>query len=415
MSTLSRSRFRWCLTLLGPVLLIAPGCSGQPAATEETYAPQLYPVTVTSVSPLQEVPLESPAGKEIQEFFTQFTAAFSTRKADRFSKIFDTHITLELLRAQELLAPAVDPRQNDKLARALDQQVSHQVTDADNGYGWKQLEIRRIMSQRDDAEMIVYVHQRNSNGMLSRMRWWLRRVGNQWRAYDFELLDDSIRFSSKLGAGFQMGTLDSPGAQTIPSMMSAIERGQLGDPQTSIPKLQLLANSGLPPIMEILRLTMLGHFLASEQQFAAALETANQVDLIQADLPVNLRTRAISLAMLGQYEAAEQAANRYAEIVEKDGHYYWLQGEIQRLQQNVPEAKSHYLQGITADPTTGWNLYGLAQVSSVLERDAVLPQVLKLPNANQWLGEMKRRAQLQKNEALVGWLSQSPETFPGPE
>jgi tetratricopeptide (TPR) repeat protein len=415
MPNLPRLTLLWCLHLFSPLLLVLPGCDGQPTATEETFDSQRYPVTVTSILPLKEVPLESPTGVEIQEFFNQFTAAFSTRKADRFVEIFDTQITLELLRAQGLLAPAVDPRQNAKLARALDQQVSHQVTDADNGYGWKELEIRRIMSQRDNAEMIVYVHQRNSNGMLSRMRWWLRRVAEQWRAYDFELLDDSIRFSSKLGAGFQMGTLDSPGAQTIPSMMSAIERGQLGDPGTSIPQLQSLANSGLPPIMELLRLTMLGHFLASEQQFAAALVVADQVDQIQVDLPVNLRTRAIAMAAMGQYDAAGQAVKRYAEIVEKDGHYHWLQGEILRLQGNVSEAKANFQQGIAADPAAGWNLYGLAQTSAALERDAVLPEILKLPNTSQWLGEMKRRAQLQQDEALLAWLSQSPETAPGPE
>ncbi len=392
-----------CLVVVCLLVVACGGCGSITAVDPDGETAQFSEVPPFTPESMREVSLSDEAAAAILQFFDDFTVALSEQKAERLKPYFDTRITLCLLRNQSFVAPEVG-RNESKLVRALDQSVSHQITDADNGYGWNEIEIQKLFMTPDQNLAMVYVRQKNSNGLVSRMRWWLFKTDQGWKAYDFELLDDSIPYSTKLGVGFKMGAIDDPQALNVPPLMTAIDTGLNGDVHAAADQLAELADVPFIPSFEAMRLEMLAKFLAADLQPDPAIEAALASRQIAPYRPMNSLSLASSYSMNGDFDQARNELERYTEMVEKDARYFAVKGDLALAEGNEEEALKDYQNGLADDAQNGSNLFGLLKLAAPEERQELLPAFAKLDPLKNWFGQFARRAIAQQDWQLLSDL-----------
>lgn len=395
-----RMQASMCCTLVLSLTCIGCGSTSVDPDGETAQFSQVPPFTPEL---MREVSLTDETAVAVVQFFDDFTSALSVQKAERLKPYFDTRITLCLLRNQFLVAPTIG-RNESKLVRSLDQSVSHQITDADNGYGWKEIDIRKLHMMPDQSLAIVYARQKNSNGLVSRMRWWLFNTDLGWKAYDFELLDDSIPYSVKLGVGFKMGAIDDPQALHVPPLMTAIESGLSGDAHSASLQLTQLATVPFIPVFEAMRLEMLAKFCAADLQPSSAIEAALASRQLAPYRPVNSLSLASSYSMTGDFDQARRELEQYVKMIEEDASYYAVKGDLALAEGNRQEAQKCYQLGLADDAQGGWNTYGLLQISPPGERQELLPAYAKLDPSKQWFAQFARRAMAQQDWQLLSDL-----------
>ncbi|MFT7629370.1 MAG: tetratricopeptide (TPR) repeat protein [Mariniblastus sp.] len=320
--------------------------------------------------------------ESLKRFFDECGVAMSSGDPKRFVKVFDSRMTFRLLKQQKMLPSSMT--NEERMAREFDKLMPQRLADPTTGLGWEKYEIRRVEFIKDDSEAVVYVRHWDADGIAFKMRWWLIRNGDRWRAYDFEWLEVSMRFSVTMGIGFKMVDQDDPSGKRLPELMMAVQEGLTSDVESAMETLQDLDGVGFPPVVESLRLMMLAVFLADDGEYEQALERAKGALAINPDMPLIHLIKSACYNGLLQHEKAMKSAERYAKLLGRDGDYFVELGDAQAGLGEKQKAIDAYRNGLEDDPQSGNNVLGLLKILPDEQRDAVIVRYKALIGVDEW-------------------------------
>ncbi|MFP6899510.1 MAG: hypothetical protein VCA36_01120 [Opitutales bacterium] len=118
------------------------------------------------------------------------------------------------------------------------------------GIHYERYEIRNIRFLREGKEALVYLGIWDADQVQIKMRWWLHRDDGRWRAYDYEVLDMSMRFSTLSGLGMKMADDNDPSIRQFPKLMEGFQQLAQGDSVNALVTFRSLENAGFPIVLE---------------------------------------------------------------------------------------------------------------------------------------------------------------------
>jgi tetratricopeptide (TPR) repeat protein len=321
--------------------------------------------------------------RSLEDFFSRCSEALGSADVDEFRSVFDSRMALQLMKQQQLV-PAAILSDEDHLVAILDQQMSQRLADPVTGVSWKRHEIRNVQFIKEDSEAIVYVRHWDADDVASKMRWWLMREGNRWRAYDFEILEVAMRYSTMMGIGFKMADQSDPSAQRLPELLMAVQTGATGDSDSALTTLQNLEDAGFPPAMEGLRLMMLAACLSDTGQYSEALEVSVRATAANADIPLLHLVDSACHNGLGRHQQALDSADQYADVLGEDGEYFAEVGNAYAGLGETDKAIESYRNGLEDDSQSGMNVLGLIRLTAPDQIDSVARYYRALNDINEW-------------------------------
>lgn len=316
--------------------------------------------------------------ESLERFFDECSGKIGSGNSAEFREVFDSRMTLRLLKNQQMLPANLG--NEDRLVDSMDAAMAERLADPVMGIAWEKHEIRGVQFIKDDVEAVIYVRHWDADDVASKMRWWLMRDGDHWRAYDFEVLELSMRFSVMMGFGFKMADKKDPSAKYLPELMSAIQRGIEGD-ESAMETLQDLEDVGFPPVMESLRLVMLAAGLTDAGDYEQGLALAERALAINSDMPAVYLIESACYNGLSRYDEALKSADIYAKFLGKDSEYFVETGNAFAGLREQEKALDAYRQGLADDSQAGDCVLGLLRIQS---GDLVIEHYKALNDIDEW-------------------------------
>ena len=280
------------------------------------------------------------------------------------------------------------------------------MSDPASGVRWERYEIRAVRFFKDETEGVVYSRHWDADGVSSRMRWWLIRENDKWRAYDCENLHMAARLSTMVGLGFRMVDQQDPSVKRFPELVGAMREYAAGDTESALTKLQKLDGARFPPVLESARLMMIAAILSDNGEYECAIATANRASTQNTDVPLIYLIYAASHNGLKQYEKALEHASRYAELLGKDADYYTEVGDAYLGMGRTADAIQAYESGLVDDAQSGHNVLGLMRVLPDDQRHAVVKYYKQLNDVDEWLVAFGQRLVREKDRKTLQTLSE---------
>ena len=387
--------------LLGVVSLL--GCERkQPAAVAPTETPEEKRAeTLESFTPAgDEAGTPDETDPSIQQFFAAARDGLASGDGQEFGRYFDTRRSLHALHQQGLLPDNISP-DDAKFLNVLNSMMAQRLSDPTLGITWEKLDVRNVKPLDDKSEVLVYTRQWDANDISQKTRWWLVRHRGSWRAYDYEVLDVSMRFSAMMGLGFKMADQDDPSAKHIPTLISAVQDGVGGDPLSAIATLKELDGIAFPPVLEALRLMFLSALLCDQFEFEESLERAEQATKVNPDLPMVFLVTAACRNGLAQYDQALEDCQRYVELLGPDGDYYAVLGDTYAGLGETDKAIQAYRDGLADDAQAGENVLGLLKMLPPEEHADVQQHYEGLNEFDAWFISFADYAILAEDKGLL--------------
>ena len=340
---------------------------------------------------------------DVRRFFDRLRPALDDGDAAAVLEMFDVAAMLDAAGTQVAL-PTGSARK--RAIEMLQKDMPRRLADPATGIGWVRYEIRAVRPLPGEPERVmVYSRHWDAAGITSKLRWWLVRDGDRFRAYDFENLDLAMRTSTMIGVGFQTGQ-SSPGLlaelqQLLTASQSAVE----GNVEPALATLEGLDDAGLPPVIEAFRLSIIAGLRVDRREFTAALTAAERAWKLNDDMPYMHLVLASCHTGLGRYEQALGHAEDYAALLGKDADYYVEVGDAQRGRGEPDLAEAAYRAGLADDRQSGMSVLGLLRLLPPERRDEVLPDYRALEDLDEWFAAFAERLlQLQEPDTLRGLI-----------
>ncbi len=327
--------------------------------------------------------------KGIKRFFDKYTKAIEKKDVAAVQQLFDAKGMIDLVEEQKLLPDTLKPRK-EKLTDFLDTVLSRKLLDPVTGMLWERYEIRRVTFLKPGREATVYTRQWDADNVSIKLRWWLRNRSGQWEFYDLEILEFSMRFSALMGVGFKMADQNDPSVKQVPKFMEAVQLAQTGDGEKATKILTDMADVGLPPVLESLRLMVIAAYHSDEGNHKKAIEATDAAGKVNHDLPMIHLIYGDSHNGLGNHKKALKYSDKYADLLGKDAAYYAVRGDAYRGLKNNDQAKAAYEAGIKDDPTDGNNVLGLIRITDVKDTKKLLKAYEALNPLADWFAQMAK-------------------------
>jgi len=294
---------------LGGMIPISLGLAGVPqevgGSQQETVQEREAEVAeagrVPADEPVKPVsgPGEIPA--DVAAFMEELRLAMASGSARRIGQQFSLAGVVESLGQRDLL-PKLEGVDDAEWVKRLEVGLRPRFS-AFRSMAWETSKWLQFERSSEDRVEILGRHY-DEDGTSQPIRWHLRREGDRWRVYDFEMLEMSARFSALLAWGMNMG----PSA-TLPAGM-----------------LQEFAQSA-----ELLRQGLL-----DEDDLEALVENADE--LMAADVPQELRRfvlliRAVAYMALEELDVALQDLGTLEKMPVESPILHQLRGEIYAAQE----------------------------------------------------------------------------------
>jgi len=310
--------------MLAGVFLLAAACQKEPTIQNESKTQKYREVIASFTGEVTDDGGEHAAS--IKQFFDDFGSALRERKASRISQLFDCRMTISLLDQQGMVPKAIRRKQGE-LVEGMQKEVSKRLSDPITGLAWVRYEIRQVRFIQDETEALVYARHWDADDISSKRRWWLFQEDGTWRAYDFEDLQTSIRFSTSMGIGLKMADANDPSVRQFPKLMAGMQQMQMGEVDEALQTFEQLDGVDFPPVIESLRLMLVAALHNQRLEYEEALNAAKRALALNRELPLMHLICACASNGLGQFEQAKEHTNRYAEFLGKDADYYAAVGE----------------------------------------------------------------------------------------
>jgi len=376
-----------------------PKLGREPTVENETKAGKNQEIVKSFTGKSSDDGGEHAAG--IKKFFDDFGAALSSGDVGRIADLFDSRILLGLLKQQGMLPDAI---RQDEVLRSMDQALPSQLADPVVGVQWERYEIRGVRFVKDETEAMIYSRHWDADDISFRMRWWLFRENDKWRAYDFEDLHMAARFSTMVGVGFKMGDQRDPSVKSFPELVNAMQEYAAGDTESALVKLQELDGVAFPPVLESVRLMMIATVLRDNVDYKRAIAAADRAVAQNTDVPLVYLVYSASYNGLKQYKKALEHANRYAELLGKDADYYTEVGDAYLGMGRTTDAIQAYESGLADDAQSGHNVLGLMRVLPDDQRHAAVKYYKQLNDVDEWLVAFGQRLLREKDRKTLQTL-----------
>lgn len=363
------------------VCVLLSSCEGRPTATKDRKAEKYAEVVDAFNGETTDDGGEHATG--IRQFYDDFGHATSKRGPARVKDVFDSRMTVRLLKQEKLLPGAYSRLSEDSLVKSVEQHLGQMLADPESGLTWKRFEIFRVLFNRDETKAVVYSRHWDTDGPPGKMRWWLSCRDGKWRAYDFEILEMSFRFSTGVGMGFMMAGPDNP----LPRLMQAIAVVEV-DPEKGVKMLDELEGVEFPPSIESARLMAIASALNYLQRYEEALDAADRAISVKSDLPRLHLVYAACHNGLKQYEKALENAEQYAELLGTEADYYVEVGDAYAGMGRTADAIVAYESGLTDDPQSLHNILGLMKVLPDDQRDTLMTYYKQLDGLDESFNAM---------------------------
>lgn len=185
---------------------------------------------------------------------------------------------------------------------------------------FQQFEIKRVEFNASGDEALLYVRHRDSEGTISRCRWWCRYAEGRWRVYDFEDVTISIRWSNMGAAGILLG-------MQRPSEVSRLQREEqilmevaaafmAEDLRTAENLLQQNAPDSMPAPLKAMRHLFHGIVAMAHEDWDAALAELGHSEQHHPD---NLMLAYLRACIYNQQERFEEARVEAEQFIAKTG------------------------------------------------------------------------------------------------
>jgi tetratricopeptide (TPR) repeat protein len=363
---MDRSRL---VPLLFAFLILPVGCSEQP---EPTLGESEGRVTGKGEAVVEEV----------KAFFAELKAALDEQNDGEIRDLFAPEVTVALLDRQDLLPDALDD--TDQVIRLLGQAVPPRLYDPVAGVAWSRMELGRVRVLQEGREVLVYARHWDANDITTRMRWWLYRVDEAWRLYDYEVLEAAIRFSTGLAMGFKMADENDPATREIPRLLEAAGLTSQGEAEEALAIIEELESTRFPPVLEALLLSNAAAALAHLERFEEALGYADRCAALETDLPILDYLYAIIYNGLGRHDEAMKSAESYAEELGPDADYFIEMGDAWAGKGEKEKARESYRAGLRDDPQSGLSFLGLLRVLEPGEKRSLTSDYETLNDPEGW-------------------------------
>jgi len=256
--------------------------------------------------------------------------------------------------------------------------------------------VKRI--DRDaEGNIVVYLRTIDVDRITMKSRWWLYHDGEGLRWWDGEDLQLGLRISTAMAAGIAAAT--SPDrAETIKRFLEVIGRLatiSMDDPvqvRALVADLDGLTLEGLPASFRHLAIVTRASASAA---LGDAEDTLRRLDALESeglqpfDMPVRHYLRASACLALERWSDAEQAIERYLELLGEDAEAYAVLGTAKLGLGDTKAALAAFEQGLADDPGLPDNYGGAAMLTEDIA--ALAKSVRKAPSdavldgAAQWL------------------------------
>lgn len=159
---------------------------------------------------------------EVSRFFEALTRQMQRGDARAVLTSISSRHVLDLLVERRFVSYA-DERQRELLLRQLRRSLSRGWSTWGSALDWDRFEIKHLEWLTEHAAVVTVRHRSTEWQTNLRMRWWIVRVEESWKIYDFEDLDQSIRVSSLLGLLMQARASGESWTPALEQLLSAVQ------------------------------------------------------------------------------------------------------------------------------------------------------------------------------------------------
>lgn len=311
--------------------------------------------------------------QQVNSFFTTLGLAFTRADDRKLASMFDIEAMVTNVEQQGFARLNASDR--TAILGILGRGIGPQMAGNSEFLGFREHTLHRIepITERQVVAYMRYWMPTMENN--ASMRWWLQRDSEgQWRAYDYEDLNQGIRSSAILGS-----IIASKNSQQAPYWIDGFEKvlqHLRGDLLPDLEKNRRVLFSiddlllrRLPSAVENFFRVARIRILTDSEEFQEALHEIGRLEEIEPDLPLLHHHRGVCYTELGAYPTAIKHYTRYAEQMGWNCDIHELVGESYFRQENLPMALQHAERGL-ADRATASGCIILFAKSVPMERFA---------------------------------------------
>lgn len=209
----------------------------------------------------------------------------------------------------------------------------------------------------NDSQIIVYSRMFcDEEGTSSKYRWWMVKTGEgKWVFYDYEDLDESMRFSTLVG----IAVAEAAGgdASKLPWMSDyKLMQQQMmsGDVESLLVSVDKVLKYKIPAVYEANTRMYKAAALGAVERYEDGIKQLDTVATLLPDSVSHLYMKATYLSALDRDDEALKAFDEYVAVLGWDSDVHELVADIYIARGDMEKAEEHWKKGLADNP----NAYG---------------------------------------------------------
>ncbi len=234
-------------------------------------------------------------------------------------------------------------------------------------FRWQQTTIHRVRWSPDRTEVIVIASHIHESELFGRdnikLRWWLKKRGNEWCFYDYEDLETNLRISTLLTtilAEPQFAKQLTEVINNLRTAVLAITQQKLEVAEESLQKCRAVR---LPQSLDAVVTLGEARLCLEKQETNLAMEKIERVEFLRRDMPVTHGVRALCYLQQGEFAKAHASLDKYVAHLGNDNNVFSIRGTIFESENKIAEAKQTYREALDDDADAVDLLVALANLT----------------------------------------------------
>lgn len=209
----------------------------------------------------------------------------------------------------------------------------------------------------NDSQIVIYSRMYcDEDGTNTKYRWWMVRNGeNDWAFYDYEDLDENMRFSTFVGVAVAQSS--GGDANKLPWMRDYKKMQEFVD-SDNFDEINLAADRALkftiPAVYESNIRMYKAAALGAMGELEAGIEQLDKIAQLSPDSVNHLYIKASYLSALEKEDEALKTFNEYADVMGWDSDVHESVADIYKAKGDLAKAEEHWKKGLEDNP----NAYG---------------------------------------------------------
>jgi tetratricopeptide (TPR) repeat protein len=300
----------------------------------------------------------------VKDSLGEFAKALASGDKEKVVARFDLDRMLQEFQARSALPLAADEAGRKALLAGLKAGLPN-LAAGFAGATWDRIRPLsvRIGASGKEAETLCQVV---LGGEKARFRFWLVAEKDDWKVYDFEMLDAGIRLSLLMSTLFANALGDGEAARRLQRGMTLLQKAilQMTQGETDEARENLIKVRATKPPPEIAAWVEFidASLLLLEGEDEEALKAADKALALHKDLALAWQVKAAALTSLERHEDSIAASKEFLRLVGDDSETWLAIGESWEELDKVDEAIAAYRKGVAADDEEHENRMALAKL-----------------------------------------------------